>query len=185
MFNRDLEGQPTLMVCEECNVGVLIESIETQKFRYGTGDDLVELQADIPVISCSHCGEMFTDQRAEREQHNAVCRHLGRLTPDELVSLRGSYSLSQAAFADLTGYGSASIKRWESGNQIQTISADRLLRLCRDRRVFEMLRKNASVLPGSSTLKPHNKFRTYLSPRTRREAQAFSLCSSHPVEGIT
>ena len=65
----------------------------------------------------------------ERLRHEAVCRHLGVLSPAEISGLRKGFGMSRAAFAELTGLGEASLGRWESGAVIQNRANDRYLRL--------------------------------------------------------
>ena len=60
-------------------------------------------------------------------RHEAVCRHLGVLTPKEIIAIRKSYGMSRAVFARLTGIGEASLARWENGLLIQSPAYDRFL----------------------------------------------------------
>ncbi|TIO38194.1 MAG: YgiT-type zinc finger protein, partial [Mesorhizobium sp.] len=113
--------------CELCGAKALVKTIQTEQFPYGSGDDAVILTANVPVWSCIKCGESFTGGEAEDLRHEAVCLHLGRLAPKEVWAIRDSYGLTQEQFAELTGFGVASIKRWESAHQIQNLSADRYL----------------------------------------------------------
>jgi transcriptional regulator with XRE-family HTH domain len=57
------------------------------------------------------------------------------------VGLRHDLGLSQTELARLTGFGEASIKRWESGVLIQNISSDRFLRLLREPAALYKLRR--------------------------------------------
>jgi putative zinc finger/helix-turn-helix YgiT family protein len=115
-------------ICQNCGLGKLVCAWKIQRFCYGA-DPGVMLEAHVPVWSCPACGDQFTDGAAEEIRHEVVCRHLGRLTPKEIRALRESYDLSQDAWANATGVGLASVKRWESGNQIQGEALDNLMRL--------------------------------------------------------
>jgi putative zinc finger/helix-turn-helix YgiT family protein len=117
-------------VCSSCD-GEAVLSYEIQEFNYGPETDGVVLQARVPVWTCKSCHDQLMGEEAEELMHDAVCQHLGRLTPREVRSIRSTFSMLQDEFAELTGYGTASIKRWEAGSQIQSESADKHLRLIR------------------------------------------------------
>lgn len=107
---------------------------------YGSGSEVVELSADVLVHTCSACGDSFTDHEADVAYDEAVCRHLGILTPAEICAMREGYGLTRGEFADLTGFGKATLGRWERGEVNQNRSADRYLRLLQDREVMRRLR---------------------------------------------
>jgi len=147
--------------------------MQTELFNYQTEDDrVVELRADVPVISCSSCGERYTDDRAADIRHDAVCRFLGRLTPSDLRKIRESYGYSQAQWSELTGIGIASIKRWESGVLIQGVALDRFIRVLSNTHGLDLL-KNLSGLRSGSI--PQRTFRTTISALTVKDASAFHL----------
>jgi putative zinc finger/helix-turn-helix YgiT family protein len=110
--------------CALCGVKAATHSVQTQQFAYRDGAKEVLLVAEIPVISCASCAEVYTAEGAEEAQHDAVCRYLKRLTPDEIRALRERNGLTQQKMAELTGIGIASIKRWEAGAMIQNASLD-------------------------------------------------------------
>lgn len=112
-----------------CGTPGLKTELVRNPFIYGAGSDAVELRADIPVHTCSHCSLSYTAESAEIARHEAVCRHLGVLTPDEIRELRDRHNLSRAAFARRNGFGEATLARWERGESIQNTSTDRYLRL--------------------------------------------------------
>ena len=120
-------GDP-VEACALCGEHAAVRSVKTQQFAYRDRSQEVLLIAEVPVISCTSCGEIYTAEGAEEAQHDAVCRYLGRLTPGEIVALRRRKGISQAKLAELTGIGIASIKRWESGALIQNASLDARLR---------------------------------------------------------
>ena len=77
---RELDGPDT---CDMCGTPGLKTELVRDPFIYGAGDDGVELVVEIPVRTCSSCGQ-YTDDQAEDIRHDAVCRHLGVLTPTEI-----------------------------------------------------------------------------------------------------
>jgi putative zinc finger/helix-turn-helix YgiT family protein len=115
--------------CPDCGCNDLSEALRTEEFQYGIGDDVVTLSAVVPIISCRECGFEFTDYRAEEVRHETVCRHLGVLSPREIVEIRDSIGLTRAEFAALGGFGIASLQRWETGTLVQNPANDRLIYL--------------------------------------------------------
>lgn len=158
-----------MQTCEMCDAKSVTVQLKEEKFVYGSGDDQVLLAATVPVYECGECGEMYTDHEAEELRHEAVCKHLGRLSPKEIRLIRDTYNLTQEKFAKVSGFGIASIKRWESGNQIQGESANNLLLLLRMpsnlRLVQEANQKNSF----------HPKFQTKISESTRLRSLEFKL----------
>lgn len=155
-------------ICEFCG-GRAETRQEKVSFKYGAGDDEAVLSVVVPVVHCSDCGESYMGEEAEILRHEAVCKHLGRLTPAQVKAIRDQYELTQEEFAEISGFGVASIKRWEGGNQIQNVSADRLLVLLADVRNF----RRAQMLPKKG--RPQPTFRTNISERTSQEAREFAL----------
>lgn len=116
--------------CASCG-GEAVLGYDTQEFNYGPEADGIVLSAEVPVWTCQECGEQTMGEEAEDIMHNAVCAYLGRLNPREVRAIRTTFGMLQEELAELTGYGTASIKRWEAGSQIQSESADKHLRLVR------------------------------------------------------
>jgi putative zinc finger/helix-turn-helix YgiT family protein len=163
----------TFRTCDFCGASALSESYQIEHFIYGAGDDAVTLTANVPVQTCTECGESITGGEAERLRHEAVCVYLGRLTPADIKAIRDTYKLTQDQLAEISGFGIASIKRWESGHQIQNMSADRYLRLLRLPANFRILQ----IMVGQSPAKQSPIFRTTLSDRILEDSKAFHLSS--------
>lgn len=132
-------GFSNLDSCELCDAPGLKTELVRDPFVYGAGADAVELGADVPVHSCSQCGESYAGKEAEIIRHEAVCRHLGVLTPAEIRGLRRGHDMSRAAFARLTGFGEATLARWERGEVIQNTSNDSFLRMLMDAEAMKRL----------------------------------------------
>jgi putative zinc finger/helix-turn-helix YgiT family protein len=115
--------------CPQCGSNKVLTSIETQPFTYGRGTDAIELTAEIPVRYCSNCGFEFLDQAAEELRHEAVCRYLRVMTPEEVSLTRKKYNLSRNEFSKITRIGEASLARWEAGSLIQSAAYDQYLYL--------------------------------------------------------
>jgi len=184
MFSELIEApNPERKKCDCCGVHALRSELRNEYFNYKSENgEVVKLSALVPVWSCDACGDGFTDFRAEDLRHEAVCRYLGRLTPSELRDLRENYQCSQGEWARLTGLGVASIKRWESGALIQSLSNDRYLRLLRNRQSFrDLVSLSRSVTPDLAEIS-FGVFRTEISATASARASTFQLRPSVPVE---
>jgi putative zinc finger/helix-turn-helix YgiT family protein len=146
--------------CPECGNTKLVETIREQQFTYGTQENAVMLTASMPVISCEDCHYEYFDERGEVARHVAVCRHLGLQTPEEIREVRNATGMSRTAFCDLTGFGTASLQRWEAGMVVPNASSDRLIFLLRFKENIERLEKrNNAYLKKDATADPSHVFR--------------------------
>ncbi len=138
--------------CDVCGAISVQTELIRDPFIYGSGANAVELTADVRVHTCSTCGDSFTDNEADVAYDEAVCRHLGILTPAEIRAMREGYGLTRAELSHLTGFGKATLGRWERGEVNQNRSADRYLRLLQDPVVMRRLQALAEPAdsPGSS-----------------------------------
>lgn len=116
------------VACAICGMGPAVVATEIQKFGYLDKGKEIELEAHIPVLTCSSCNESYAAEGAEEAHNEAVCKYLGRMTPAEIRARRKERGLTQSELAKLTGAGIASIKRWEAGVVIQNASTDKHLR---------------------------------------------------------
>ena len=149
------------LVCPICDSKSIDTFVHSDTFRYGSGDSAATLRVDkLPVRSCKTCDFEFIDHEGERLRHEAVCRHLGVLTPTEVLETRKSHGMTRAAFAEVTGLGEATLGRWETGALIQNRANDRYLRLVHHPFVM-------SILRGWSALGSEPKRNVVDSPRFR------------------
>lgn len=114
--------------CPDCD-GAAKTRHHRHVFSYGRGRSAADITVDLPVRHCGACGFEFLDAEGERLKHEAVCWHLGVLTPREVGEIRSRHGMTRAAFAAITGLGEASLGRWETGAGIQSHANDRYLRL--------------------------------------------------------
>jgi putative zinc finger/helix-turn-helix YgiT family protein len=157
--------------CGFCGESRVSTRLEDDRFQYGDGNDAAQIVAVIPVHHCGSCGAEFTDDAAEDIRHDAVCRHLGVLTPSEIRHIRESRQLSRAEFARLTRIGEATLARWERGSLIQNAGYDQLLRLLRHDENVARLRLTSSLLRDSAPVHIV-QFRYLTVDDTRRKEQA-------------
>jgi putative zinc finger/helix-turn-helix YgiT family protein len=116
-------------VCLECGSSRLKEEVKEQMFPFGPPAAQSILTASMPVFTCQDCGYEFIDERGESARHDAVCRHIGVQTPDEIRRVREATGLGRAEFCRIGGFGIASLQRWESGEVVPNASSDRLIYL--------------------------------------------------------
>ena len=95
---------------------------------HGVGKEAVWLKVMVPVGKCSVCEYEFIGEAAQIKAHDAVCRHLGVLTPSEVREVREQRGLSHAQLAHELGVDEARVKRWERGAGVQSVEHDALLR---------------------------------------------------------
>lgn len=116
-------------VCPDCGSTRVQTSEERHNFTYGRGEDKADLEVIVPVHTCSDCDASFLDHVAEDLCHDAVCQHLGVMTPSQIKGLRELYGLKQAKFCHITKLGVATLSRWERGLIIQNQAYDNYLYL--------------------------------------------------------
>jgi putative zinc finger/helix-turn-helix YgiT family protein len=131
----DFKGRPTrsrehgVPPCPECESTSIETRIQAETFLYGVEPESVQISATVPVRNCRRCGFEWFDHLAEVAKHEAVCRHLGLLSPREIRAIREKHKLSKVKLAELTQIGIATISRWERGILLQSPGYDRFLRL--------------------------------------------------------
>jgi DNA-binding transcriptional regulator YiaG len=132
-------------VCANCDGTEFEIEWKEQSFPYGSGDEAVELSVTVPVHVCKTCAFQFTGEDAEDLRHEAVCHHLGVMTPSEIIGIRERYGMARAEFAELSKIGTASLARWETGIIVQNAANDQLLYLLRFEDNVSRLRSRAAL----------------------------------------
>ncbi|MGE6758041.1 type II TA system antitoxin MqsA family protein [Corallococcus interemptor] len=165
--------------CAACGEPGLTQTKTTQQFPYGPEGKQVLLSAEVPTWHCPSCDFDFTDGDAEELRHEAICRHLGLLSPREIREIRSSYRMTQSEFAEETGFGEASIKRWELGLNTQNKSADKYLRLLREKRTTAGASVFAQKRHSSPEQGRSRKFKTNLPASAYFAASIFELRLPH------
>lgn len=169
------------MKCAACGSKNLSRRTEIDEFEYGADEDTAVLSVDVVVFSCRDCGFEFTGPSAEAARHDAMCRHLGIMTPAEVKDVRVRYGLSRQAFASITRLGEASIARWEAGSHFPNRAYDSFLFLLCYEDNFRRLQdrgRDATARKNDSATAAIPKFHLRLVERTarlRREQVAFEL----------
>ncbi len=152
--------------CARCGAEAVDTVEHRHTFRYGAGESAADLTVELPIRRCGTCGFEFLDRESERIKLEAICEHLGILSPSGIRRIREYYGMTQAEFAEITGLGTATLVRWENGSMNHTRAYDRYMRLLENDRIMKELR--TLVEPGPPSSDPP---KTVLSPwRALREA---------------
>lgn len=137
--------------CPDCGGHTFTTVMHNDVFKYGAGDSPATLHARIPVHCCDSCDFEFLGREGRRIKHEAVCRHLELLTPAEIRRIRERHGMSRTDFAVITGFGEATLNRWERGAVIQNRANDRYLRLTESPDVLNRLKR---IQVGSASAEP-------------------------------
>lgn len=116
-------------ICPSCASSNIEKVQENYTFPYGIGEDSVKLTALVLIVKCNDCNEKFLDYDAQNLCHEAVCKHLGVMTPTQIRNLRLKYYHTQEVFAELIGITKSELLSWEEGIAIQNKAYDNLLHL--------------------------------------------------------
>ncbi|HYT89812.1 MAG TPA: hypothetical protein VEL76_13975, partial [Gemmataceae bacterium] len=84
MENPTRTEETVALRCPVCGAEDVQSSALEDIFTYGVAENAVQLTATVPLRTCAKCGYQYTDHEAEDLRHEAVCRHLGVLTPREI-----------------------------------------------------------------------------------------------------
>ena len=164
--------------CPQCGETSITTYWHHDTFTYGSGDSAVNLHVELPVRRCGSCEIEFLDHEGERLRHEAVCRHLGVMSPAEIADIRKRFGLTRAAFAEVTGLGEATLNRWENGAVVQNLANDRYLRLLALPGMMATLRELTT--PRHARLRPYapsaRQFQVLeVSQKQRRSQERFEL----------
>ncbi len=129
--------------CAECGAEAVATIEHRHTFRYGSGESAADLTVNLPVRRCGKCGFEFLDRDSERIKLEAICQHLGILSPAGIQRIRESHGMTQAEFAKVTGLGTATLVRWENGSMNHTRAYDRYIRLLAKPEIMQQLRRLA------------------------------------------
>lgn len=174
---RTLEAVGQLdRACARCGTEAVDTIDHRHTFRYGSGESAADLTVNLPVRRCGECGFEFLDRESERIKLEAICEHLGILSPAGIRRIREGYGMTQAEFADVTGLGTATLVRWENGSMNHTRAYDRYMRLLENGRIMNELKRLVEPATRDSDLRNavDSPWRT-LRDAHRRKEDPFSL----------
>ena len=79
-----LETVPLQYECPMCDSADVTTTWTPFTFEYGSGDTVAELHVRVPARRCEQCDIDFLDDVGEDIKHEAICKHLGVLSPREI-----------------------------------------------------------------------------------------------------
>jgi putative zinc finger/helix-turn-helix YgiT family protein len=135
--------EPIPRDCPSCGSTDLSEKEIEEAFPFG--EEEVIVKAIVPVVTCAACGFSYTDDRAERARHAAICAQEQLLSPDQIKSIRKKLGMSRKEFNEAFGIPPASMERWENGRLLQNRSTDTLLRALMNPATSERLDRRKSI----------------------------------------
>lgn len=166
--------------CPNCgSLNVRVEQREDH-FLYGVGEQAADLTALVPMHICADCGLEYTNEIGERLRHESVCRHLGILSPTEIIAIRERRGLSRRQFAAVTRIGLASLSRWEAGDGNQNPAMDVYLRLLAHTEVFEIVARsefatNRTLAPSPRKFPAFERLNPLRQAHTRQREGVFEI----------
>jgi len=83
----------------------------------------------LPVRVCDHCHEEYQTAEADEIIRRQLRNDLGLLQPEQIISERERFGLTQRAMSEATQIPFETISRWENGHVIQSRSSDHHIRL--------------------------------------------------------
>ena len=149
------DPEHTTAICPRCE-GPATTSIEDDTVEFGD----LDIAITRPIRACPDCDIQFVDHVGARIETEAIYHYHGLLTPWQIRTVRERRKLSRTAFAEITGLGEATIKRWESGAVAQNRSNDRYLRLLDTDLGWAMLRKLGATVDALRSSKASSSTRT-------------------------
>lgn len=115
------------MSCPKGHGAMVKKTIERAIPFKGVAVSIVEEAFVCPECNLS-AGTIQSAGKIQKAIAEAYRKKAGLLTGEDIKRLRKEKGMTQTALADLSGFGLASIKRWETG-AIQSQSADKTLRV--------------------------------------------------------
>jgi DNA-binding transcriptional regulator YiaG len=114
-----------ILKCPECSSFNVRTEWREQTISHGA---FQVADAKLPFRVCRACDAEFTDSAAETAKHEALCWHLGVMTPAEVRTMRRSLNVSVAEFSHVVGLPSARVAEIEQGLAFADAREDALFR---------------------------------------------------------
>jgi putative zinc finger/helix-turn-helix YgiT family protein len=160
----------------------------TEEFDFALGDETLKVRAEnVPVRQCDNCGEVMSGPEAANVRHEAICGAAGLLPPAAIKALRERFDWSQEHLADLTGFGVATISRWERGRLLQNRSNNKVLLALGDCTPFReyleglVASKRPKQEPGPTSI---GRVRNIVRSKVTKDTCAPNLADSNPAGAI-
>ena len=137
-------------LCPNCEKNTELEFIIAEE-KFEVRGELITV--NVEYYKCSECGEEFEDPRSTKDPLDRAYREYrrrhGMLQPEEILSLRKHYGLTQKEISTLLGWGGATLSRYENG-ALQDEGHDRLLQFIKNpENMQELVLKNGDFLSSN------------------------------------
>jgi DNA-binding transcriptional regulator YiaG len=116
--------------CHECGKEFIhrIAPPRRVRMRYeGSPQDV--LVEHLPEWHCAGCNVSITDGESDEAFQNALRKHIGLLSPQQIKAGLKELDISQDRFAERLGCAAESVSRWLNGAVLQSRAYDRLMRI--------------------------------------------------------
>ena len=118
--------------CPVCRTRSMVHTLTTRdvEVRHDGRSYSVQI-VDAPVWRCgqSGCDGLLISEVLDDKVRKQLRTQLGLLQPEEIRGARERLGMSQKELAEVTGFASETLSRWENGMQVQSAASDKLLRL--------------------------------------------------------
>ncbi len=155
--------------CVECLEDSEFKPVEIKKVFNIRGE---HIEIMVTRFQCSCCGELVPDPHLEEQYfakaYSEYRQRKGLLQPDEMISIREMYGLSQRQLAKLFGWGHATVSRYESGAlQSPSHNAEFIL-MKNPENMKRLLESNAKGLSGKEFSTLDNRIASLLGSKEEK-----------------
>ncbi len=178
-FTSILVGDVVMCKCKICNSDRVLEFSDSEIIKY-KGNDLSVI---VDYSECAECGREFItkDQILVNELRirEAKKKYDGLLSKDEIVIARKELNITQEEASRIFGGGRNAFSKYERGEVSQSVSMDKLIRIClEDRATFNKLAKESGVAVSSVEPSWNNVFYYNDYKTTKKSSARSSSCVS-------
>lgn len=121
---------PKTPKCHQCGIAMVhrIAPAHRVKMRYeGSPHDV--FVDDMPEWHCAACDVSVTDGDSDKSLQDALRKHIGLLSPQQIKAGLRELRISQDKFAERLGCAAESVSRWLNGVVLQSRTYDRFMRI--------------------------------------------------------
>ncbi len=137
------------LICPICNKPVDKGALTNKEKDFVIRGE--HIHVNMECYQCKECGEEFIvpgkQPDAFEQAYNIYRKNHQLLQPDEILSFRRKYGLTQIQLARLLGIGVATLSRYETGS-LQTEAHDRILRfLMKPENLIDSINEHSDIFP--------------------------------------
>jgi DNA-binding transcriptional regulator YiaG len=115
--------------CMECRAKAVWPAVVSHSTKIKHENVLYDVFVpEMPVHQCAHCSAITMDELSDAAARAALRDQLRLLQPAAIRSCRDELGMTQQELAEVCGFASESLSRWENGGTASR-SSDRLMRV--------------------------------------------------------